>query len=439
MRPQSPIAEKFPGSDEIAQEKLMDQVKWQEFFKSPDLQKIIETALENNRDLRVAALNIDAARALYRISQSDLLPTINAEGSLTKQKTPANASITGATTTTSKYSANLASTAFEVDLFGRVRSQNKSALETFFATKEAKNATQIALVAETANAYLQLLADREILELAEDNLTAQEKSSKLINKKFEYGIISKLGATQFSGLDNARSAKAIYTKKVAQDKTALLLLMGVASSDLLDKPGKLADIELMETLPTNLKSDVLLSRPDIMKAEHELKSANADIGAARAAFFPSISLTGSVGYASSDLSKLFSKGSGGAWSFAPQITMPIFAGGSNIATLNYAKVSKNIYIARYEKSIQTAFKEVSDELSSYKSLKDQMEAENNLANAATDAHKMITARYEQGIDSFIDLANAKENLFFAKQSQIDLEKEQLSNLIQLYKVLGGGL
>lgn len=435
-RPESPVAETFAGSNLKAQEKLVSQIRWQEFFKSPDLQKIIQTALDNNRDLRVATLNIDAARALYRIKQADLLPNVEAGGSLIKQKTSANAS---STTTSSTYSADLASTAFEVDLFGKIRSGNKSALETFFATKEAKNATQIALIAEVANAYLQLLADQKIWQLSKDIVTAQEKSFGIVRKRFEYGIISKLDLSQLrTNIETAKATQALYATKVEQDKNALLLLMGVAKSDLLDKPNKLEDIQLMENLPVGLKSDVLLSRPDIMQAEYQLKSANANIGAARAAFFPSISLTGSLGYASTDLSSLFSGGSSAAWSFAPQVSVPIFQGGKNIANLNYTKISKNIYIAKYEKAIQTAFREVSDQLFVRKNLDQQIQAQNNLAKAANDSYNISNARYQEGIDNFLNVADAQRQVFTAEQNKIDLEKEKLSNLIQLYKVLGGG-
>lgn len=437
-KPQSPVAEKFPGCDKKEQEKTVAQIKWQEFFKSPDLQKIIQTALDNNRDLRVAALNIDAAKALYRVSLSSLAPSVEVGAGSTKEFIPQNALLPGQAATSTYYNANV-SAAFEIDLFGKIRSQNKSALETFLATAEAKKATQISLIAEVANAYLQFLADQKILQLSVATVAVQEQSFKLMQKKFDYGVISKLDLLQArTAIETVKANQALYAKQTEQDKNALLLLMGVPHSDLLDKFADLDNVKLMTNLPIGLKSDVLLSRPDIMQAEHQLKSANASIGAARAAFFPSISLTGSYGYESSDLSHLFSAGSGGAWSFAPQINVPIFQGGQNIANLDYAKIRKNIAIATYEKSIQSAFREVADQLSARKHLDEQMQAENNLVMAAQGSYDIAGFRYSEGIDSFLSTLDAERTLFSAKQNQISLEKEKLSNLVNLYKVLGGG-
>ncbi len=436
-RPEAPV-EKNLGENVIKQEKLVSEIKWQDFFQSPNLQKIIKTTLENNRDLRVAVLNIDAAQALYRVKRADLLPSINVQSGLNKQKNKLFGNQLGGPATITRYEANAAS-AFEIDLFGKIRSQNQSVLETFFATQEAKNATQIALIAEVSNAYLQLLADQKILDLAKETLAGQEKSYQLTAKKFEYGVISKLDLAQLkTGIETAKANQALYSKLVEQDKNALVLLMGVKNSDLLEGKEKLEDIKLIDNLPVGLASEILLSRPDIMQAEHQLKSANANIGAARAAFFPSISLTGSVGYASTDLSNLFSGAASAAWSFAPSISLPIFEGGRNIANLDYAKISKNIYIAKYEKAIQTAFREVADELSAKKNLDAQIAAQNELAKAAEDAYKISSARYEAGIDNFINVADSQRTLFNAQQNQIALTKEKLSNLVRLYKVLGGG-
>ncbi|MES2677340.1 MAG: efflux transporter outer membrane subunit [Pseudomonadota bacterium] len=436
-RPKSPVAETFSGIDSAEQIQAVSSIKWQEFFKSADLQKIIQTALDNNRDLRVAVLNIDAARALYRVSQSNLMPKIDAKASYTKQEIPANIGFVGFQN--SRYDANIASAAFEIDLFGKIRSSNKMALESFFATTEAKNAAQIALIAEVANAYLQFLADQKIWQLAKDTVAAEEKSFEMIKKRFEFGIISGLDLSGARiNIENAKSTQALYARKTEQDKNALLLLMGVASFELLEKPAKLEDVELMANLPIGLKSDVLLMRPDVMQAEHQLKAANANIGVARAAFFPTISLVGSAGYASSDLSNLFSSSSA-AWSFTPQVSLPIFQGGKNKANLNYAKISKNIYIAKYEKAIQTAFREVADQLAAQKNLDQQMQAETNLADAANQAYTISNARYREGIDSFLNVADAQKQLFLAEQSKINLQKEKLANLTQLYKVLGGGI
>ncbi len=447
-RPESPVAENFSGCEnkEGKDESCLNfyedifenaaQIKWQEFFKSKNMQEIIQTALDNNRDLRIATLNVEAARALYRIEKSDSFPSISATANRVEERSSQNQGTFFNRLTT--YNASL-NASYEVDLFGKVKSLNKSALETFFATGEARNAAKISLISEVANAYLHLLADQEILQLANESLKDQEKSFELIQKKYERGLISRLDfASSTNVIENAKSVKALYESKVSQDKNALLLLMGVSSSDLIEKDNKLDDVELMDNLPVGLKSSILLLRPDIMRAEHNLKSANANIGAARAAFFPTISLTGSIGYASSNLNNLFS-GDSQRWSFAPQITLPIFPIGRNKANLDYAKISKDINVANYEKAIQTAFREVADELAICKSLDEQLRAEYNLAKSAEDIYKISSARYKAGIDNFINVALFQKQMFQAQQNKINLEKEKLANMIRLYKVLGGGV
>ncbi|MCE3255406.1 MAG: efflux system, outer rane lipoprotein CmeC [Rickettsiaceae bacterium] len=435
-----PVAKSI-SENEATYEEPIPQVKWQQFFKSENLQKIIQTALDNNRDLRVAALNIDAARALYRISRADLVPNIRAGGSMVKQKTPAGANFFNTSTiTTTRFDANLFNTAFEVDLFGRIRSKNRAAVENFLATQEAKNAVQISLIAEVANAYLQLLADQEIWQLSKNNVVINQKSFDMVSKKFEFGSVSKLDLAQATTLvEAAKANQALHATRVAQDKNALLLLMGVAKSDLLLTKEKLEDVKLPDNLPAGMSSEALLFRPDIMQAEHDLKSANANIGAARAAFFPTISLTGSIGHASTDLSTLFSGSSSVAWNFSPRISMPIFEGGRNFANLDYAKISKNIYIAKYEKAIQNGFREVMDQLVARKNIDDQLQAQSNFANAAWDAYQISHIRYNEGIDDFTTVATNERQMFAAKQDEISLKKEKLSNLIQLYKALGGGI
>lgn len=451
LRPELPVAENWQSEtpQELPDEakKAAAEIAWQEFFQSPDLQKVIQTAIDNNRDLRVAALNVEAARALYRVERSDLLPNVSAGAAGTRQKiTEAQSAgnpLFGSTpreVITSTYSANLATTAFELDLFGRLRSQNEAALETYFASQAASDAARISLVAEVANAYLQWLADRKILALTEETLDAQEKSFQLISKSYEKGVASKLDLSQVrQAVETAKASQALFTRRVAQDQNALLLLMGVKTLDPSMQEGQLDKVELMKHLPVGLPSDVLLARPDVRRAEHDLLSANANIGAARAAFFPTLSLTGTFGYASSDLDKLFSSGAAGAWSFIPQITMPIFQGGRNIANLDYAEVVKDASVARYEKAIQSAFKEVSDELAAYRTLESELEAQGRLVDASRESYDLSYARYKEGIDSFLNVLDAQRSLFSAQQQKIDIEKQRLANLVNLYKVLGGGL
>ncbi len=450
LRPDLPTStswhaeETLPELSTESQQAAADIV-WQEFFISPGMQKVVEAALTNNRDLRVAALNVEAARALYRIERSDLFPNVNAGAAGARQK------VTEAQSTsnplfgspqeyiTSTYTANLASTAFELDLFGRLRSQNEAALESYFATGAARDAAQISLIAETANAYLQWLADRKILALVQETLDAQQKSYDLIAKSYEKGVASKLDLAQVrQAVETAKANLALYTRRVMQDQNALVLLMGVKTLDPSLQTERLDDVAVLEKLPVGLPSEVLLVRPDVRQAEHELLSSNANIGAARAAFFPTISLTGTFGYASSDLGDLFSSAASGAWSFAPQITLPIFQGGRNIANLDYTKLIKEASVARYEKTIQTAFKEVSDELAARSTLDDELGAQRNLVEATQTAYDLSFARYKEGIDNFLNVLDAQRSLFSAQQQEIEIQKQQLANLVNLYKVLGGG-
>ncbi|MBN66887.1 MAG: multidrug transporter [Rickettsiales bacterium] len=450
LRPDLPVSDTWQQEESLPalsseQQQAVSDIVWQKFFLSPGMQQVVETALNNNRDLRVAALNVEAARALYRVERSDLFPNVSAGASSTRQK------VTEAQSTsnplfgtpqeyiTSTYTANLASTAFELDLFGRLRSQNEAALETYFATQSARDAAQISLIAEVANAYLQWLADRKILALTQETLDAQQKSYDLIAKSYEKGVASKLDQAQVrQAVETARTNLALYTRRVMQDQNALVLLMGVKALPTSLQNERLDDVAVLKNLPVGLASDVLLMRPDVQQAEHQLLSDNANIGAARAAFFPTISLTGTFGYASSDLGDLFSSGASGAWSFAPQITLPIFQGGRNIANLDYAKLIKEASVARYEQTIQTAFKEVADELAARSTLDDELNAQHGLVEATQDAYDLSYARYKQGIDNFLNVLDAQRSLFSAQQQEIEIQKQQLANLVNLYKVLGGG-
>lgn len=446
-----PVPEKW-STEETEHQKLIPETKpikeigWKEFFKSPQLQAILQAALDNNRDLRVATLKVEAARALYRVERADLIPEINAAARGTRQKYTQmqNSSnplaMGGDETILSHYEANIGSTAFELDLFGRVRSDSKAALHTYFASEAARDAAQITLIAETANAYLKWLADRKILKLTQDTLSAQEKSYMLITASHKNGVASKLDLAQAqTTVETAKANQAIYLRRVEQDKNALLLLIGKHDNTLLSSEITLDDIEVLENLPAGLPSSVLLSRPDVKQAEHQLRSANANIGAARAAFFPRITLTGSYGFASNNLSDLFSNSAEGAWSFVPQATLPIFAGGRNFANLSFSKVNKQIAIARYEQSIQNAFREVIDELVARETLDDQFNAQHNLAQAHQQAYELSNARYKQGLDSFLNVLDTQRSLYSAQQAEIEVQKQQLANLVNLYKALGGGI
>lgn len=421
---------------------MLEAMPWQHFYKNDVLQQLIDIALQNNRDLRVALLNVDAYRALYGIERANLIPSINAEGALSAQHTPRNASATGSENTTRSYSANLASTAYELDLFGRVRSLKKSSLEDWLATEEASQSAKITLIAEVANAYIRWMADTEVLLRTEETLAAQIQSKKLITASFDNGLASRLDVAQVSQAVASAESNLYQAKRdLEQGKNALLLLLGVKDLPELEHISLLnQDVAtVFEPLPTRLSSKVLLQRPDIQEAEHRLKAMNAQIGAARASFFPSINLTGSYGFASNSLNDLFNAGSVGAWQFMPSVSLPIFQGGRNLANLRYTKARKEAAVAEYEKSIQTAFKEVADELANRATLDKQIKAQKDLATAAEDAYNLSYKRYQQGVDRFLTTLDAQRTLYAAETNLIRLRQQKMAHHIQLYKALGGGV
>ena len=327
--------------------------------------------------------------------------------------------------------------AYELDLFGRVRSLSEQALQQYFATEEARRSTQISLVASVANAYLTWQADKELLKLTQDTLGAFEESYKLTSRSNEVGVASALDLAQSrTSVESARVKLAQYQRQVAQDRNGLTLLLG--SSLPADLPaGQPLDSPLLSPLAAGLPSELLQRRPDILAAEHALKAANANIGAARAAFFPSISLTANAGTASSQLSGLFDSGSG-TWLFQPQINLPIFNAGSLKASLDYSKIQKDINVAKYEKTIQTAFQEVSDGLAARKTFEEQLQAQRDLVQANQDYYRLAERRYRIGIDSNLTFLDAQRNLFSAQQALIGDRLSQLTSEVNLYKALGGG-
>ena len=409
------------------------KISWQEYFTSPHLQQVIQLALVNNRDLKVANLNIESAQATHNIVRADLMPNINATAIMTRQGVP---STFAAFTPRTQYRAGLALTSYEIDFAGRLRSLKKSALEDFLATEQARNVTRIALIAETANAYVQFLVDNENLKITAKNTEAQEGRYKFMKLRYENGIASKADLLEITALlEQAKISSETYTKLVQQDKNSLMLLTGTFDEKSLPLNSTLSDIKINESLLDSLPSESLLARPDIRQAEHELLSANADIGAARAAFFPSITLTGSYGYGSRDLDSLFSSK---VWAFAPQVSLPIFSGGRNVANLEIANLRKKIEILQYEKAIQTAFKEASDELANRQAAAKQLESTQVAFEARQSFYKIAEFRWKEGIDSNLNLLDANVNLLTAEGQRANLQKQYLANLINLYKVLGGG-
>jgi len=442
-QPAIPVEDTWPNGQSYQAEtakpeqKPVAEILWHEFFVDQQLQKVIELALANNRDLRVAALNIEKMRAMYQIQRSELFPSVNASGSWSKQRIPESISGTGESMTVEQYSVNLGISSWELDFFGRIRSLKDRALEQYLATGQAGRAAQISLVAEVANTYLTLAADRELFNLAQDTLTAQEATYNLIHRRFEAGASSELDLRQAqSRVDAARVDIARYTAIVAQDKNALTLLTGApVPDDLL--PAELGMVTAITDITPGLPSEVLQRRPDILQAENQLKGANANIGAARAAFFPRISLTSSLGTISTELSGLFKAGSN-TWTFAPQIILPIFDAGSNLANLRAAEVDREIALAQYDKAIQSAFREVGDALAQRDTMGVQMEAQQSLMDATARSLRLSDARYKSGIDSYLSVLDAQRSLYGAQQGLIAVRLSKLTNLVTLYKVLGGG-
>jgi multidrug efflux system outer membrane protein len=457
LRPEAPVAARFPSGSSKPGDAA--DIRWRDFFTDPRLKRCIEIALENNRDLRVAVLNVEQARAQYRISRAGLFPWIDATGNYTRARSPGDtssarssrskvSSAAGADSSSSslmsngstgnQFSVSVGTTAWELDLFGRVRSLNRNALETYFATDETRRSTQLSLVAQVATQYLTLREQEERLALARQTLMSVQKSYDLNRKQFAAGTASELDVSTAAGqVETAKINVISFERTSAQAANYLALLIGhPLPADL--PPGRsLSAQKVMADIPSGLPSDLIARRPDILSAEHTLLSANANIGAARAAFFPIISLTTSAGSTSVELSRLFSKPAQ-IWSFSPQISIPIFTGGSNLANLDVAKVNKRIEIATYEKSIQTGFREVADALAGRATYNRQLSAQEALVAAQQRRYDLTEARYRQGVDSYLSVLLAQQDLYSAQRDLVTTRTDRLANLITLYKSLGGG-
>jgi multidrug efflux system outer membrane protein len=428
------------GPSELPAAPAADALKWQDFFTDARLRSVIDLALANNRDLRVATLNIEKARALYRIQRAELNPTIGVQAAGLRTQLPEKlAQAEGASAgTSSQYVVELGLASWELDFFGRLRSLSAGALEQYLATEEARRGAQTALVAGVAESYLSLAADGENLRLAQGTLEAQKSSFDLIRETRDAGLASDLDLRQAeSQVEGARVNVAAYTGAVAVDRNALQLLVGSpVGPDLL--PETFGTVTDPRGVFAGLPSDVLLRRPDILAAEHQLRSANANIGAARAAFFPRISLTASFGTLAPDVSDLFTAGTR-TWTFAPQIVAPLFASGSLLANLKASKVDRAIAVAQYEKAIQVAFAEVSDALTLRTTLVAQREAQQALVVALQETWRLSDARYQAGIDGYLGVLVAQQALFNAQKGEVSVRLAEQANLVTLYKVLGGGV
>lgn len=443
QRPQAPVdglwpaGEAYTASGVSETHTAADALGWREFFRDPALQRLVETALANNRDLRIAALNVEAYRAQHRIQRAELFPSVSAAGSGTRQRLPADLSSTGEAATSGQYSATVGVNAWEIDFFGRLRSLNQQALEQYFASAEAQRSAQISLVASVANAYLTLQADQQRLQLTRDTLDTYRKSYALTERSFNVGVADALSLSQArTAVQGAEASLAQYARLVAQDRNALALLLGAGVPG--DLPGgAVLEQNLLAEVPAGLPSELLQRRPDLLQAEHSLKAANASIGAARAAFFPNISLTANAGSASSELSGLFDGGSG-TWLFQPQINLPIFTAGSLKASLDYAEVQKDIQVASYENAIQTAFQEVADGLAARTTYAQQLDAQRALVETSEEYYRLAERRFRTGVDNYLTLLDAQRQLFNTQQQLISDRLNQLISEVNLYKALGGG-
>jgi len=406
-------------------------IQWQQFFTDSRLAKLQTLALANNRDLHLASLNIEKAQAQYRIQRAAAFPTIDASVSGTHARTASSG-------TTHDYTAQLGLSSYEVDVFGRVQNLQDEALEAYLALTETRRSTQISLVAEVGTAWLTLAADNERLQLAEDTLASQQATYELTQRSHALGGSAALAVAQAqTTVESARGDVAEYQSQILQDRNALRLLVGSDIPDALLPGSRLQSAAALVQVPAELPSSLLQRRPDVLAAEHSLKSANIDIGAARAAFFPSISLTANAGSASSALSSLFKAGSG-AWTFAPSISVPIFDAGSNRATLDAAKVEKEIQVQTYQQTLQTAFKEVADALAVRSTLDQRLAAQQALTDASQKSFELSDALYRAGSQSYLEALDSQRSLYSAEQDLITLRLAEQSNRVTLYKVMGGG-
>jgi outer membrane protein, multidrug efflux system len=447
QRPAAPVSSDWPngpaytkaGQTNVTQTTIpAAEIGWQDLFSDPRLVRLVELALTNNRDLRVAMLNVEVARAQYRIQRSVLFPTITANAGGLRQRIPGDVSGFGQPLTITEYNVNAGVTAWELDLFGRIRSLKNQALNRYFATDQARRSAQITLLAEVAIQDLTVRELDEQLAVARQTLEAVSASYDLNRRTFENGVISELDLrTAEAQVQTARVNVASLAQARSQADNALVLLVGQPLPADLPPAKPLNAQTLLAEVPEGLPSDLLQRRPDVLAAEYQLKAANANIGAARAAFFPRILLTGTAGTASVKLEDLFAGGQN-AWSFGPQITVPIFEGGNNLANLDVAKLTKRIEVANYERAIQAAFREVADTLTARAMLDEQIAARVNLINAEQHRYELAQMRYRNGVDSYLNVLSAQQDLYSAQQGLIQARTARLSNLITLYKALGGG-
>ena len=430
VRPAAPVPQQFPQGAAYAP--AVDQpggLPWRTLVTDSRLKTVIEQALANNRDLRAAVANIASARATYHVARSAQLPTISGDAGATIQR-----GITNSRNSANSYSADVGASSFEIDLFGRLKNLTKADFEQYLATVAGTRATRITLIGETATAYVTLASDRDLLRVSQQTLASGNRSLELTTSLNRAGLASQVDVQDaLTIVAQAQSDIQDYTTTVAQDRNALDLLVGAPVADAL-LPASLADLDGgIGIVPAGLSSTILLQRPDVIEAEHQLIAANANIGAARAAFFPTITLTSAIGLASTALSSLFT---GGAlnWSVAPSASVPIF-GGATKGNLEYAKAQRDYYVAEYEKAVQSAFRDVADALARRGTIDRQLAAQSRLVDASAKSYQLSDAQYRAGTDTFLDALTAQRTLYAAQQTQVTTKLADLSNRVALYQAI----
>ena len=432
-----PVGAAYPAVSQAP----LPSLSYRDIFRDPHLQTIIASALANNQDLQAALANVGIARAQYRVQRAQLLPQIAATAGAGESQTHTEAA--GITTSRRQidrsFNADVGFSAFELDLFGRLRSLSHAAQEQYLASEAAERTARLTIIAEVASAYLTLATDRSLLAVAAETETSAAKSVDLTQARLTGGVAPRSDLRQAQTvLHQARSDRANLTTLVAQDRNALELLVGASVPDA-DLPASIESVDgLLGEAPAGLDSRILLRRPDVAQAEYQLRAANAQIGAARAAFFPTINLTALAGVASPALSALFN-GDNFVWSAQAAAAQTLFDGGANRGNLAAAKAQRDLAVAQYQKSIQTAFREVSDALARRGTINDQMAAQSDLEAAASDSYALANARYKEGIDPFLNALDAQRTLYSARQSLAATRLIRADNLVTLYRSLGGDL
>ena len=439
QRPAAPIPAAWPDSVKLKAAKELAHPDWQHYFADPRLQALIAAALENNRDLRIATARIAEARAQYGIQQADRLPNLNLNAGYNASLTPAGASFTGQSINAKRYDLGISLVSYELDFWGRVGSLNEAAKASYLATEAAQHAFRLSLIADVANAYLSLLETRERAQLTAETVRARAETRELTSRRRELGVSSDLDFLQADGAYQAALAeRANLERQQAAAENLLDLLVGQATAEMKNLPAgrSLAGQDISTDLIAGLPAEVLLQRPDVLAAEQKLIAANANIGAARAAFLPRITLTGSVGAASRTLAGLFDAGSG-AWGFQPALTLPLFDAGRASANADVAEARKIIAVAEYEKTIQQAFREAADLLNAREKLAEQLAAQQANADAQNQRLRLVEARYGAGIANHLEVLDAQRESFAAQQGTLQVRRTLLSVAAQLYKALAG--